>query len=96
MNRRSNSNCQMKSSLSNASHVIATFIRIEFPPTQPISFSRTNFNRLNYLEVCLDAPTRLGFDDSLQASISFFSIKRHSLNIVKKGWCERIHSDVSE
>lgn len=51
---------------------------------------------VNYLDVCLEAPTLLGFDDSLQASISFFNIKRHSRNIVKKGWCERMHSDVNE
>uniref|UniRef100_A0A182QNJ5 Uncharacterized protein n=1 Tax=Anopheles farauti TaxID=69004 RepID=A0A182QNJ5_9DIPT len=42
------------------------------------------------------APTRFGLHDSLQASISRFRMNRHSRKIDRNGWCERMHSEVSE
>jgi hypothetical protein len=48
------------------------------------------------LGICLDPPTRLGLEDSLQASISFFKMNKHSRNMVKKGWWERRHNEVRE
>jgi hypothetical protein len=42
-------------------------------------------NPMVYLETCLEAPTRRGDVFSLQASMSFFSMNRHSRNIEKKG-----------
>ena len=50
----------------------------------------------DYLETCLEAPTRRGDVFSLQASISFFNMNRHSRNIEKKGWCDSKHRDVRE
>lgn len=38
-----------------------------------------------YLNICLEAPTRLGLEDSLHASISFLRMKRHSRNVEKNG-----------
>lgn len=43
-----------------------------------------------------EAPTRFGDDDSLQASMSFFNMNRHSRNVVKNGWCEMMQSEVND
>lgn len=45
---------------------------------------------------CLEAPTRFGLDDSLHASISFFRMYKHSRNVEKNGWCDRMQREVSE
>lgn len=49
-----------------------------------------------YLLACLEAPTFWGNEFSLHASMIFFNTNKHSRNIVKKGWCDMMHSDVSE
>ena len=41
--------------------------------------------QITYLRICRDAPTRRGLEDSLQASINFLRINRHSRNVEKNG-----------
>lgn len=59
--------------------------------TWPVSTVHT-LSRLIFWE----APTRFGEEDSLQASMSFFRMNRHSRKVVKNGWCEMMHSEVSD
>ena len=49
-----------------------------------------------YLPSCFEAPTLRGLADSLQASMSFFRMNRHSRNVEKNGWWEMMHSEVKE
>lgn len=69
-------------------------------PKLKIDYATSIFMRgrlLNrYLPSCFEPPTLLGLDDSLQASMSFFSINKHSRNNVKNGWCDKRQRDVNE
>lgn len=58
--------------------------------------SRLKTSANPHLPICLDAPTLLGLADSLQASMSFLRMNKHSRNVEKNGWCDIIHNEVSE
>lgn len=51
---------------------------------------------LIYLPICREAPTLRGLEDSLQASINFLRMNKHSRNVEKNGWWESKQRDVSE